>query len=93
MASRRDLLRHQRQCGDETRVCFDEVKSMIQRLEDKMETRIAELKSDIASRHAENRAAIQQLWKALIFALVALTGFLVWAAEHGGLAGIVNGKF
>lgn len=93
MARRSDLLNHQRHCEEENRRNFDEVKQLIARLEDRMYVCIGEVKTDIASKHRENQDAIKTLWKAFLGSMGALIAFLAWAAENGGLAGIIHKAF
>lgn len=88
IACRSELIAHQR--DDENRRNFDEVKQLITRLEDRMYTCVNEVKDDIAKKHTENQDAIRQLWKVLLGSMGGLIAFLVWAAENGGLAGIIH---
>lgn len=98
MARRSELLDHQKQCLDENiasraeqREGFARMESMIRRLEDQVRQDLKDIREDIASKHAENQKSIKDIWTWMIRGLVVLIGVLWWAAEHGGLAGIIKG--
>ena len=97
MARRSELQEHQKRCLEdnaqgrqEQQAGFNRIEGMIRRLEDQMRSDLREIREDISKKHEENQTAIKVIWKALFLGMGVLIGALWYAAENGGLAGLIH---